>query len=72
MTTTLIYLLAWVGLTAIGAFVFSAGLLNDLGYLILGLAFSSLALLGPIAVLPVWLEEHHAPKTHPRKIAARS
>jgi hypothetical protein len=72
MNAVRIYILAWVLSTVIVAIVFAAGPFNDAGYLLLGMAFSSLAFLGPIAVLPAWIEEHYAPKRYPKKMATRT
>jgi hypothetical protein len=72
MNAVRIYILAWVLSTVIGAIVLSAAPFNDAGFLLLGMAFSSLAFLGPIAVLPVWIDEHHSPKRYPKKIASRT
>jgi len=72
MNAVRIYILAWVLSTVIGAIVFAARPFKEPGYLLLGMAFSSLAFLGLIAVLPVWIEEHHSPKRYPKKIASRT
>ena len=64
MTAIKIYSLIWflvLGLTGIS---YSIGLINEMTFPIFGFVYSTLAVMGFVAVLPQWLNEYHAPKTY--------
>lgn len=71
MTAIRIYGLIWflvLGLTGIS---YSMGLINDITLPIFGFVYSTLAVMGFVAVLPIWVNEYHAPKTYSAARLAR-
>lgn len=57
-----IYALVWIISAAVAAGVYASGFFNEMTAIILGFYFSTLFAAGFAAVLPVWVNEHFAPK----------
>ena len=65
-----IYAFVWVfGIAAAGGLYYT-GSFNEITLPILGFVSSTLLVMGFVAVLPVWMDHHFAPKTHsPARLA---
>jgi hypothetical protein len=64
MTATGIYGLVWLFAITVTAAFYFVGLVNEVTFLIFGFVYSALAVMGFVAVLPVWLNEYHAPESY--------
>ena len=65
MTAIRIYGLVWLFTITVTAALYFVGLINEMTFPIFGFVYSTLAVMGFVAVIPVWLNEYHEPKTHP-------
>jgi hypothetical protein len=65
MTAIRIYGLIWLLALSVTAVLYFVGFINEMTFPIFGFAYSTLAVMGFVAVLPAWLNEHHTPKTYP-------
>jgi hypothetical protein len=65
MTAIRIYGLVWLFTVSVTAALYFVGLVNEMTFPIFGFFYSTLAIMGFVAVLPVWLNEHHKPKAYP-------
>ena len=57
-----IYALVWILSLVIATGVYAGEFFNEMMLMILGFYFSTLLIIGFVAVLPIWLKEHFAPK----------
>ena len=57
-----LYILAWLIFAAAGAVLYMAGYDNQQALFIGGIVAATLAFMGPIAVLPWWVDRQFAPK----------
>jgi hypothetical protein len=64
MTIVQIYGLVWILFLAAGLVLFLTSSFDELTLVLFGFGFSTLAVLGFIAVLPVMLDKYHEPKTY--------
>jgi len=65
MTAMRIYGLIWLlvlGATGVSYFM---GFINAMTFPIIGFVFGTLAVMGFVAALPAWLNEHYSPRTYP-------
>jgi len=65
MTVARIYALIWIFILGVTAVMYLSGLFNPITLAVFGFVISTLAFMGVVAVLPVFLDSHYAPKTHP-------
>ena len=65
MTAIRIYGLVWLLAISVTAALYFVGLINEMTFPIFGFVYSTLAVMGFVAVLPVWLNDYHKPKTYP-------
>jgi hypothetical protein len=64
MTGIRIYGLLWLLVLGAGGGLYLSGFMNAMTFPIFGFVFSTLAIMGFVAVLPAWLNEHYAPRTY--------
>jgi hypothetical protein len=64
MTAIRIYSLVWLFAISVTAALYFVGLVNEMTFPIFGFVYSTLAVMGFVAVLPAWLNEYHAPKIY--------
>ena len=65
MTAIRIYGLVWLFVISVTVALYFVGIINEMTFPIFGFVYSTLIVMGFVAVLPVWLNEYHAPKTNP-------
>jgi hypothetical protein len=63
MTALRIYGLIWLLVLGATGVSYLMDLINTVTFPIFGFVFATLAVMAFVAVLPVWLNEHHSPKT---------
>lgn len=64
MTAVRIYGLIWLFVLAATGVSYLTGSINTMTLPIFGFVFSTLAVGGFVAALPVWLNKHFSPKTY--------
>lgn len=60
-----IYGLIWLLALSLTAVLYFVGFVNEMTFPIFGFAYSTLAVMAFVAVLPVWLNKYHTPKMYP-------
>lgn len=65
MTAIRIYGFIWLLVLGATGVSYLMGFINAMTFPIIGFVFSTLAVMGFVAVLPAWLNEHYSPKTYP-------
>ncbi len=66
-----IYALVWISVLAAAGGLFYTGSFNEVALHIFGFVSSTLLFTGFVAVLPVWMNHHFAPKTYSPALLAR-
>lgn len=61
-----IYGLIWLAVLISAAIVYFGGAVTEETLHIFGFVLSTLIFMGPVAVLPLWLNDHFAPKLYKR------
>lgn len=65
-----IYALVWILVLAAAGGLFYTGSFSEVAMHIFGFVFATLVVAGFVAVLPMWMDHHFAPKTYsPARLA---
>ena len=71
MTAFRVYGVIWLFVLGLTVVSYSMGFINEITFPIFGFIFSTLAVMGFLAVLPAWLNEYHEPKPYSAARLAR-